>query len=146
MGAAQSTFNPDEVLAGHASTPKQDVTIDADDPRLGPADAPVRLVVFNDFQCPACRAFAHQISHLTEHFPGKLAIIFKHYSLGTECNEAVSVDRHPRACEAARAAEAARRQGKFWPFHDGLFASDLERQRRHDPSDRTGSRPEPEAI
>ncbi len=38
----------------------------------------------------------------------------------------MNVDRHPRACEAARAAEAARRQGKFWPFHDGLYASELD--------------------
>lgn len=121
-----STLDPQRVLATYASTPKLDVTIDADDPRLGSADVPAVLIVFSDFQCPACREFAHEISHLTDHFAGKLTVIFKHYPLGTACNTAVSVDRHPRACEAAWAAEAARRQGNFWPFHDGLFASDLD--------------------
>ncbi len=51
--------------------------------------------------------------------------MFRHYPLGTACNLALQVDRHPRSCQAAWAAEAARRQGEFWAFHDGLFASNL---------------------
>ncbi len=124
--AVGSAPDPAQVLAAYRSTPRQDVTITADDPRLGPADAPVRLVVFSSFQCPGCRAFASEMHHLLERSRGKLAIIFKHYPLGKACNAALVVDRHPRACEAAWAAEAARRQGRFWSFHDALFASDLD--------------------
>ena len=41
------------------------------------------------------------------------------------CNSAVGEDMHPRACEAATAAEAAREQGKFWEFHDALYTINL---------------------
>ena len=122
----QSGFDPKGALAAYASTPEQDITLRVDDPRLGPADALVRLVVFSSFQCPGCQIFAHEIRHLVERFPDRLSIIFKHYPLGMACNPAVSVDRHSRSCQAAWAVEAAHRQGKFWPFHDGLFASDLQ--------------------
>ena len=119
-------LDPRQVVAAYASTSKQDVSIDEDDPRLGPAEVPVHLVVFSDFQCPACRAFAQRTQYLRDQFPGKLAIIFKHYPLGTGCNRAVRINRHPQACQAAWAAEAASLQGKFWPFHDSLFASNLD--------------------
>ena len=49
VAAPATALNPQQVLAAYASTPKQDVPIDARDPRLGPADAPVRLVVFSSF-------------------------------------------------------------------------------------------------
>lgn len=84
------------------------------------------MVVFSDFQCRWCQSFADEIYHLIDSFPDHLAVIFKHYPLGTECNDAAGRDTHPRACAAARAAEAARLQGRFWPFHDGLFATELE--------------------
>ena len=80
--------------------------------RLGPADAPVQLVVFSDFQCGFCRELAPTLRHLQEEFPGKVAVVFRHFPLAG----------HPRAFPAAIAAECAGEQGAFWPFHDQLFA------------------------
>jgi protein-disulfide isomerase len=95
------------------------------DARLGKAEAPVQLVVFSSFQCPGCRLFAWTARHLKKHFGGRLALVYKYFPLGKGCNPLVKVDMQPRSCEAAWAAEAARRQGAFWAYHDGLFATDL---------------------
>ncbi len=81
--------------------------------RLGPADAPVQLVVFSDFQCGFCRELAPILRRLQEEFPGKVAVVFCHFPLAG----------HPRAFPAAIAAECAGEQGAFWPFHDQLFAA-----------------------
>lgn len=107
------------------SRPQHDIPVGADDAHRGPLDATVQLVVFNDFQCPGCRRFSHTMTDLAAKFEGRLQVIFKNYPLDTACNSAITRDLHGRACESAWAAEAARRQGKFWSLHDALFASDL---------------------
>ncbi len=82
-------------------------------PALGPAEAPVVVVVFSDFECPACKRAAEALSDLHRREPERLRVVFKHFPL----------DIHPMAMSAARAAVAAQTQGKFWEFHDALFAS-----------------------
>jgi len=121
----EKPFNPRQALAMFESNPKQTIPLDANDASLGLSDAPVQLVVFSDFQCPACASFSHRLTSLIKTFEGKLQVFFKHYPLGTTCNPSMETDIHPHACEAAEAAEAANRQKKFWIFHDALFASDL---------------------
>ncbi len=81
--------------------------------RVGPADAAVELVVFADFECPACRRFA-TVTWPTLHrqYPDQVAMVFQHWPL----------DYHPQAMPAARAAECAASQGAFEAFHDRLFA------------------------
>jgi protein-disulfide isomerase/uncharacterized membrane protein len=114
-----------ETLAAFAISARAEIPCGEDDPRLGPPDALVRLIVFTDFQCPGCRRFAQEMAKLVETSRGKVQIVFKHFPLSAICNPALTEDRHPRACEAAWAGEAARRQGQFWRFHDTLFAADL---------------------
>jgi len=116
----------EEIAAVYASTPKQEMPVSENDPRLGPEDAPAKLVVFSSFQCPGCRVFALDIApRLTRRFEDGLAVIFKNFPLGKDCNPELQVDMQPWACEAAWTAEAARKQGKFWPFHDAIFALGL---------------------
>ncbi|MCP3903372.1 MAG: thioredoxin domain-containing protein [Planctomycetes bacterium] len=84
------------------------------------------LVVFTDFQCPACfcDATARQ-RRIAEVFEDRIDIRIRHYPLCSECNPAVTVDAHEEACRAARAAEAARRLGgeeTLRRMHDLLFA------------------------
>jgi protein-disulfide isomerase len=80
--------------------------------RLGPVNAPVSLVVFSDFQCPFCARFALEaLPGLERRFPGKLAVIVRHWPLSN----------HAWAYRAARAAECATQQDKFREMHDGLF-------------------------
>ena len=107
------------------ATTEQDIALAPEDPILGPASAPVQLVVFTDFQCPTCRRYAHELHTMVDQYGNKLQVVLKHFPLNEACNPGMTVDLHPRACEAAYAAEAARKQGKFWPFHDKLFATDL---------------------
>jgi len=84
---------------------------DADHIRGAPS-ALVTLVEYADFECLNCaRAFPLLVRYLEE-FQGTLRIVFRHFPLGWE---------HPASALAARATEAAARQGKFWEMHDELF-------------------------
>jgi protein-disulfide isomerase len=128
VSPGSSLDSPQQILAKFETTTEQEITVGPDDPVLGPANAPLQLVVFTDFQCPTCRLYAGELHILVDQYSDKLQVVLKHYPLNKACNpgmQSMPVDLHPRACEAAYAAEAARKQGKFWPFHDKLFATDL---------------------
>lgn len=78
----------------------------------GPAGAPVVIGEFADFECPACHAAYEPLKQLEDMFPGKIRTVFKH----------LPWDRvHPKARDAAAAAECAGRQGKFWEMHALLY-------------------------
>jgi protein-disulfide isomerase len=78
---------------------------------LGPNDAPVTLEEFGDFQCPPCAKLSDPINQLQRDYGSRLRVIFHHFPLAT----------HQHAREAAYAAEAADRQGRFWQMHDLLY-------------------------
>jgi protein-disulfide isomerase len=82
-------------------------------PRRGPAGAPTEIVVYSDFQCGFCKRAAAELERLSVRHPARLEIYYKHFPLAS----------HPQALNAAKAAEAARLQGKFWEMHDLLFAN-----------------------
>jgi protein-disulfide isomerase len=88
------------------------VPLRADDPVKGPALAPVTIVVFSDFQCPFCSRVEPTLKQVEQAFPGKVRFTWRHQPLPF----------HPNAMPAARAAEAARTQGRFWEMHEKLFA------------------------
>jgi protein-disulfide isomerase/uncharacterized membrane protein len=113
----------EEAVAAYRETPRVDFPVVEDDPHLGPLTAPVRLVVFESFRCPACRRFSGTLSSLRQRFGDRLLVVYKHYPLSTECNDRVTRDMQPGSCAVARAAEAAHRQARFWAFHDALFAN-----------------------
>lgn len=115
----------EQVLKEFEAGAEYEIPVGGEDPRLGDEDAPLQLVLFSDFQCSACRRYARFVAQLRERYP-QVAVIFKHYPLSKNCNRGVSRDLHPLSCAAAHAAEAARRQGKFWEYHDALFASTKE--------------------
>lgn len=78
----------------------------------GPADAPVTLVEYGDFQCPYCGQAETVVRALLADF-GDLRYVWRHLPL---------TDVHPRAQTAAEAAEAAAAQGRFWDYYDLLLA------------------------
>jgi protein-disulfide isomerase len=82
-------------------------------PAFGPADAKVTIVEFSDFQCPFCSKAANVTTQVKEKYGDKVRFVFRHFPLPF----------HPNAHEAAEASLAADAQGKFWPFHDKLFAN-----------------------
>jgi protein-disulfide isomerase len=80
-------------------------------PVRGKADAPVTLVVFSDFECPWCGKIEPVVMQLLAANQDKVRVVFKHLPL----------PMHQHAEEAAIAAIAAQKQGKFWEMHDALF-------------------------
>jgi protein-disulfide isomerase len=78
----------------------------------GNPNAQVTVTVYADFQCPACKVEAELISRaLPRIIQDTAKVVFRHYPL----------DTHQHAVLAARYAEAAARQDKFWAWHDMLF-------------------------
>lgn len=80
-------------------------------PTRGNPEAQTWLVEFSDFQCPACKAFATALDELAATYPDTLFIAYRHFPL----------PQHPFSEKAARAAQAAHNQGKFWEFGQALF-------------------------
>lgn len=115
----------DQVFAEFRSVALQVIPIDESDPRKGTESARVQIVVFSSFQCPGCRKLAPELTSLQGRFQGDVAVVFKHFPLGTDCNPILRRDMHPRACAIADAAVAADLQGQFWAFHDAVFAVGL---------------------
>ena len=85
-------------------------------PFLGRADAPVEIVEFSDFQCPYCARVKPMTEQILLQFPDQVRVVFKHFPLSS----------HEYAKPAALASMAAQNQGKFWEFHDKLFAAQRE--------------------
>lgn len=77
----------------------------------GDPEGKVTLLVFSDFQCPFCGQLEPVLSQLLAEYPDDLRIVFRNFPL----------PQHPLAMPAARAAEAAGEQGKFWEMHDRIF-------------------------
>jgi protein-disulfide isomerase len=90
-------------------------------PSLGPANAPITIVEFSDFQCPFCRIGAFTVNSVVEHYPQQVRVVFRNYPLDSACNRKLERSMHPYACEAAKTAVCAHQQGKFEPVYQTLF-------------------------
>jgi len=83
-------------------------------PAKGPAGAAVTVAGFSEFQCPFCSSVVPTLRELEEKYKDRVRFVWKHLPL---------VGIHSNAMDAGIAAEAARKQGKFWEYHDKLFAN-----------------------
>ena len=93
--------------------PRQTVPVAATDPAKGPADAPVTIVEYSDYQCPFCARVNPTLDRVRQTYGDKVRIVFKDFPL----------PNHPEAPKAAEAAHCAGEQGKYWEMHDRLFAN-----------------------
>src|SRR5580704_11931595 len=82
------------------------------DHALGPADAPITIVEYGDYECPTCLNAVPIIQKVRENLGDRVRFIFRHYPQSSI---------HAHASAAAEAAEAAAEQGKFWQMHEALF-------------------------
>lgn len=81
-------------------------------PSIGPADAPVTIVEFSDFQCPFCaRWHVQEFEKLFEQYPDQVRFVYRNFPLGF----------HANALPAAEAALCAGDQDAYWEYHDVLF-------------------------
>jgi protein-disulfide isomerase len=79
---------------------------------LGPADAPVTLVEYGDYECPYCGMAYPIVASILKRMGDSLRFAYRHFAL---------TQLHPHAEHAAETAEAAGSRGKFWEMHDILF-------------------------
>lgn len=79
---------------------------------IGEGKKKVTLIEYGDFQCPVCQAYDQPIKEVAEKYSADIFFQFRHLPL---------VSIHPNAFAAARAAEAAGIQGKFWEMHSMLY-------------------------
>jgi protein-disulfide isomerase len=111
-GPVGSNSNPSSAPVNAAATAAADPG--SDPPHaLGNANAPVTLEEFGDFECPPCGMLHPILRDIEKEYgPAKVRIIFREFPL---------VPNHAHALAAARAAEAAGMQGKFWEMHDMIY-------------------------
>ncbi len=98
------------------------VPVSEEDWTRGPAEAPVTIVEYGDYQCPACQRAYVEAEKLLAAEEGNVKFVFRHFPL---------MSTHPQAMAAALAAEAAGRQDKFWQMHARLFESRGELDDQH---------------
>jgi protein-disulfide isomerase len=98
--------------------PRYEVPIADHDPTRGPADAPVTLVEFSEYQCPFCARVNPTLKQLEQKYGNKVRFVFKDFPL----------PNHQQAPKAAEAAHCAGDQGKYWELHDRLFANQQQLQ------------------
>jgi protein-disulfide isomerase len=92
--------------------PSVDVTYDASRVK-GDPQAPVTIVEFSDFQCPFCRKTESTLNDLLTKYKGRVKLAYMDFPL---------LEIHSQAQKAAEAARCAGEQGKFWGYHDALYA------------------------
>ena len=83
-------------------------------PFRGPADAPVTIVEFSDFHCPYCKKVEPVLSQLLSRYGDKVKLVYRNFPIDS---------LHPMARKAAEAGQCANEQGKFWAYHNKLYAS-----------------------
>lgn len=98
--------------AQYQAAADQEQPVTEDDWVYGDFDAPVTIVEYADFQCPACVGFSLGVKELINDYPGTIRVVFRHLPLPSI---------HDLAFISAMSAEAAGAQGKFWEMHDLLY-------------------------
>lgn len=86
------------------------------------ADAPIKMIIFSDFECPSCKALSEQIPQLVSRYEGKIDIQYFFYPLDNNCNPAMERPLHQYACKAAYAASCMPPQN-FEKVHDTIFSN-----------------------
>ncbi len=84
-------------------------------PAWGPANAPITIVEFSDYECPYCKKWHDETwVQLQQAYPNKIRLVYKDFPL---------YQAHPNASPAAKAARCANDQDKYWQYHDRIFAA-----------------------
>jgi protein-disulfide isomerase len=93
--------------------PRQAVKGAATSPVRGPANAPIEIVEWSDFQCPFCQRVGPSLKQVFDTYGDRVKLVYREYPL----------PNHPNARPASEAGQCANEQGKFWPMHDKMFAN-----------------------
>ncbi len=88
-------------------------TVDFANPSVGPADAPLTMVIYSDYLCTACGTMQASLVQVLPKFPDEIRLVWK---------DLPNAALHPGSADAAVAARCADEQDAFWAYHDLLFA------------------------
>lgn len=86
-------------------------------PSQGPANAPVTIVEFSDFECPYCGGLFPTLKQVEKNYAQTVRLVYRQFPLA---------NLHPHAMKAAEASLCAADQNKFWEFHDSMFGNQRE--------------------
>lgn len=95
------------------------------DLREGPADAPISIVEFADFECPFCRNMYKTLHEVLRSYEGSYTFVFKNFPLDNSCNPSITRQFHLYACTAAHFTRCAGEQGKLKEGIDLVFTDPL---------------------
>ncbi|MGM0575736.1 MAG: DsbA family protein [Myxococcota bacterium] len=114
-GVSEEDLYPKLIAGGKEFNPLdsrvRDIAAPADAPSKGPANAPITIIEFSDFECPFCSRVGDPLKKLQARYPEQVRIVFKHFPLNF----------HDNAQKAAEASMAAHAQDRFWDMHDIMF-------------------------
>jgi protein-disulfide isomerase len=99
-------------MTGEEESPRLTLPVGSRDHIQGPANAPVTLVEYGDYECPYCGAAYPIVKEVQQRLGERLRFVFRNFPLA---------NMHPHATLAAEAAEAVGAEGKFWEMHDTLY-------------------------
>lgn len=100
--------------------PRARIEVSEDEPSKGPVDAPILLVEYSDYECPYCGRAQPAVQQVLRTYGDRVRLVFRDFPL----------KMHRNASAAAQAGLCAQEQGRFWEYHDTLFAH--QRQLRPD--------------
>jgi len=101
-------------------------------PFQGPKDAPITVASYSDFMCPFCRDLAVGLKNYLPTTGNQVKLVYKHFPLEKTCNPTLGSTVHPGACDLALAGICAEESGRFWEYHDKVFAQRWDRATRED--------------
>lgn len=99
------------VIILRSNSPKLPAAADKSPRTKGPVQAPIQIIEYSDFECPACQKAQSHVAQLIANYPNKIRLNFYHFPL----------EGHKWSALAHRAAECASQQERFWPYHDKLY-------------------------
>ncbi|VVB81415.1 Thioredoxin [uncultured archaeon] len=114
--APAPAVQPEKQPAQQPQTPPAKADVSAENDAVkGEANAPVTIIEFSDYQCPFCGRVEASLKTVEEKYikTGKVKLVYRDFPLGM----------HDKAQKAAEASECAHDQGKFWEYHDKMFAN-----------------------
>jgi protein-disulfide isomerase len=97
-----------------AATPTRLNVSTDDDPSIGPADAPITIVEFSDFNCPYCKKWQRETLYpLLDAYPNQIHFVYRDFPITSQ-----------ESAIASQAADCAGEQGAYWKFHDALLGGE----------------------
>jgi protein-disulfide isomerase/uncharacterized membrane protein len=101
-------------------------------PSQGAEKAPISVVSYSDFMCPFCRDLSAALRNFLPTTGNQIKSFYKYFPLDVSCNASVGQSLHPGACELALGGICAQENGRFWEYHDKVFAQKWDRATRAD--------------